>query len=139
MKSLKSGRPEIRTGVLPFSLNFRLAGFSNHLDHLLLNGAVEEALELASADRVLELADGLSFDLPDSLSRDFEDTSHLLERVGITVSDAVTQLDNLAFAVGEGLEHLLDSAAEHLLGGGVGGAAGTAPARKIEISAISSK
>src|SRR3954452_14822174 len=80
--------------------------------------AVEEALELAAAERVLQLADRLRLDLADPLPRHLEDPAHLLQRVGVAVPQAVPQLDDLALAVRQRLEHLLDLVLEHLLRGG---------------------
>src|SRR5205085_7111262 len=77
--------------------------------------AVEEALELAAADGVLQLAHRLGLDLADALARHLEDPAHLLQRVGVAVAQAVAQLDDLALAVGQRLEHLLDLVLEHLL------------------------
>jgi hypothetical protein len=64
---------------------------------------------------MLQLADGLGLDLPDALAGDLEDAADLFERVGVAVADAVAQLDDLALAVGQRLEHLLDLVLEHLL------------------------
>src|SRR5438270_441421 len=77
--------------------------------------AVEEALELAAADRVLEFADRLRLDLADPLSRHLEDSAHFLQRVGVAVSEAVAELDDLALAVRQRLQHVLDLVLEHLL------------------------
>ena len=65
--------------------------------------------ELAGADRVLQLADGFGLDLADALAGDLEDAADFFERVGVAVADAVAQLDDLALAVGQRLEHLLDA------------------------------
>src|SRR5215831_16963696 len=77
--------------------------------------SVEESFELAAAYRVLQLADGLGLDLPYPLARHLEDAADLLQRVGVTVAQAVAELDDLALAVGQRLEHLLDLVLEHLL------------------------
>src|SRR5262249_41556870 len=77
--------------------------------------AVEEALELAAADGMLQLAYGLGLDLADPLARHLEDAAHLLQRVGVAVAETVTQLDDLPLAVGQRLQHLLDLVLEHLL------------------------
>ena len=66
---------------------------------------------------MLELSDGLGLDLPDALARDLEDASDLFEGVGVPVPDAVAQFEDLALAVGERLEELLDALAEHVLCG----------------------
>src|SRR5579872_1232994 len=65
---------------------------------------LEEAFEHPRADRVLELPHGLGLDLADALAGDLEDPTDLLERVGVAVADAVTELDDLALAEGERLE-----------------------------------
>jgi hypothetical protein len=41
----------------------------------------------------------------------------LFERVGVAVADAVAELDDLALAVGQGLEHGLDAVEQHLTAG----------------------
>ncbi len=66
---------------------------------------------------MLEFADGLGLDLADALAGDFEDAADLFERVGVAVADAVTQLDDLALAVGERLEDDVDAVLEHFLRG----------------------
>src|SRR5947208_1870430 len=68
------------------------------------HGAVEEALELATAYRMLQLADRLGLDLADAFPSDFENAAHFLQRVGVAVAQAVTELDDLALAVGQSLE-----------------------------------
>ena len=60
---------------------------------------VHEAFELSCADGVLELSYRLCLDLPDTLTGDFEDSSDLFQCVCVAVPDAVSQLDNLAFAI----------------------------------------
>src|SRR5690606_36869085 len=72
---------------------------------------------------VLQFAYGLGLELADALARDLEDAAALFERVGVAIADAVAKLDDLALAVGEGLEDALDPLLEHLLGRGVGGCA----------------
>src|SRR3954471_6014905 len=81
-----------------------------------LAGTLEEALELSAPDRVLQLADRLGLDLADPLAGDLEDPADLLEGVGVAVAQAVAELDDLALAVGQGLQHLVDLLLEHLLG-----------------------
>ena len=63
---------------------------------------VEEARQLARPDRVAELADRLGLDLTDALAGHAEGQAHLLEGVGVAVTDAVPELDDLALAEGEG-------------------------------------
>src|SRR5690348_6624539 len=88
------------------------------------DSARQEAFELSGADGVLEFADGFGFDLADALAGDLEDAADFFERVGVPVADAVAQLDDLALAVGEGLEDLLDLVLEHLLRGALDGIVG---------------
>src|SRR5580704_8381380 len=68
---------------------------------------------------MLQLADGLGLDLADAFAGHLEDAAHLFQGVGVTVTQAVTQLDNLALAVGERLEDHVDLVLEHLLRGRV--------------------
>src|SRR5262249_37073424 len=86
--------------------------------------ALEEALELSAPHGVLELADGLGLDLADAFARHLEDAADLLEGVGVAVAEAVAELYDLALAVGQGLQDLVDLLLEHLLGGGVDRALG---------------
>src|SRR5213079_1265867 len=62
--------------------------------------AVKKTFKLATSYRMLQLADRLGFDLADALARHFEDSAHLLERVGVAVAQAVPQFDDLALAHG---------------------------------------
>ena len=63
--------------------------FRSVADHFFFfKGTVDEALEFAGTDGVLEFADGLGFDLPDTLAGDFEDPADLFERVSVAVTDA---------------------------------------------------
>src|SRR5207302_2450800 len=86
--------------------------------------AFEEPLELSASHRMLEFPDGLGLDLADPLARDLEDPADLLEGVGVAVPEPVAELDDLALAIGQGLEDLVDLLLEHLLGGGVDRALG---------------
>src|SRR4051794_36552660 len=97
--------PQWVATVFVISLESRLAG----------DAARQEPFELPRPDRVLELADRLGLDLPHALAGDLEDAADFLERVRVPVADAVAEFDDLALAVGEGLEHLLDLVLEHLL------------------------
>src|SRR5690348_3337720 len=84
----------------------------------------EEPFQLSAPHRMLELPDGLGLDLSHTLARDLEDPAHFLEGIGVAVAQAVTQLDDLALAVGQGLEDLVDLLLEHLLGRGIDRALG---------------
>src|SRR6202008_2778624 len=67
---------------------------------------------------MLQLADRLGLDLADALAGDFENPAHFFEGVSVAVAQAVAKLDNLALAVGQSLEHLLNFVFEHLLSSG---------------------
>ena len=60
---------------------------------------VHESFEFAGADGVLEFAYRFCLDLPDSLAGNFEDSADFLQGIRIAVTDSVSQLDNLAFAI----------------------------------------
>ena len=60
---------------------------------------VQETLEFASADGVLEFSYGLGLDLSDAFACNFEDSADFFERICVAVADSVSQLDNLAFAI----------------------------------------
>src|SRR5690606_38742080 len=77
--------------------------------------SIEEADQVLAAARLLQLAHRLGFDLADSLAGDLEDVPHLFECVAVTIAQAVTQLDDLALAVGEALEDVGDAVFQHLL------------------------
>src|SRR5262249_21219980 len=79
--------------------------------------ARQKSFELSCSHRMLQLADGLGFNLTHALARYLEDSAHFFERIGVTVTDAVAQLDDLALAVGQRLENLLDLVLEHFLRG----------------------
>src|SRR5262245_30645235 len=76
---------------------------------------VNEADQGLAFARLLELADGLGFDLPDSLPRDREDLPHLLQSVSVAVHQAVAKTENFALAVAELVEHVADAVLERLL------------------------
>ena len=68
---------------------------------------------------MLQLADGLVLHLAHALARDLEDAAHFLEGVGVAVADAVAELQDLALAVGEGAQDVVDPLAQELAGGGL--------------------
>src|SRR5947209_8720584 len=70
---------------------------------------------------MLQLANRLGLDLADALAGDFENSAHFFKGVCVAVAQAIPKLDNLALAVGEGLEHLFDLVLEHFLSGGADG------------------
>ncbi len=63
--------------------------------------AIDEAGQTRTAIRLLQLADGLGFDLPDALAGDREDLADFFERVGVAVGQAVAEPQDLALAVVE--------------------------------------
>src|SRR5206468_4333532 len=116
-RELFLARCRSRCGGNDRSSSPRLGEFPRHQG---AEGAVEEAFELAAADRMLQLANGLGFDLPNAFAGHFEYSANFFERVSVTVTEAVTQLDDLALAVGERFQDLLDLFLEHFLIGRVG-------------------
>src|SRR5262245_17263296 len=87
---------------------------------------IQKAHQLLAAAGLLELADGFGFDLADAFAGDFENVANLFQRVAVAVAQAVPQLDDLALAVAQGLEHLVDPRPQHLLRGAGGRALGGA-------------
>src|SRR5689334_11777991 len=73
---------------------------------------------------MLQLANGLSLNLPDALASDLKDPAHFFQRVCVTVAQAVPQLDDLALAIGQCFEDLLDLVLEHFLSRGTDGGFG---------------
>jgi len=83
--------------------------------------AVQKAIQLPGANRVLELAQSLGLDLTYARAGDPEDAAGLLERLRVVPSDSVALLDELALFGGHVGEDLLDSRPEfclRLLAGG---------------------
>src|SRR5262245_41743469 len=61
---------------------------------------LQETLELLGPNRVLQFADGLRFDLADAFAGHLKDPADFFEGVGVAVTQAIPQLDDLAFAIG---------------------------------------
>src|SRR6478609_8543973 len=76
----------------------------------------EESFQLPRPYRVLKFPDGFGLDLADAFTRHLEDAADFFEGICVPVANAVAELDDLALAVGQRLEHLLDLVLEHLLG-----------------------
>ena len=76
--------------------------------------AFEEALELAEARRVTELADRLGLDLADALASDLEDRGRPLRACGVAIAEAVAEFDDLPFALRQAGQHLVHLLLEHL-------------------------
>src|SRR5690242_9055011 len=77
---------------------------------------VEEPNQFATAARLLQLANCLRLDLANALPGNLENMTDFFQRVAVTVAQAVTQLDDLAFTIAERLKDLRDLAAKHFLG-----------------------
>src|SRR5579872_2702959 len=80
-----------------------------------LRQVLDETAQVVAAGVVLQLAQSFRFDLADALARDLEDSPRLFERITIAVSQAVTQLDDLALAIREALENVVDLVFEQLV------------------------
>src|SRR5947208_1615833 len=91
----------------------------NGLEHqeLVSDSTGEEAFKLARPNRMLELSNRFRFNLPHAFARHFKDATHFFQRVGVAVADAVAELDDLALAIRERLEDLLNFVFEHFLRG----------------------
>src|SRR5215510_7300025 len=107
--------PGIPAGYALVTAVVRIVSLDGGVDR----GAVQEARELARPHGVAQLAHGLGLDLAHALARHAEDATDLFQGVGIAVADAVAQLDDLALAEGERVEHLVDALAQHLVPGGL--------------------
>src|SRR5690606_37039346 len=70
---------------------------------------VQESDQVLDAAWLLQLAHRLGFDLSNPFARYFEDVSDFFERIAVTVTETVTQFDNFAFTIAEGLEHVVDA------------------------------
>ena len=74
---------------------------------------LEIILELARTAGVTQLGQRLGLDLADALARHAKLASNLLERTGMTVLKAKTQLDNLALALRKSIENLRELLLQH--------------------------
>ena len=72
-----------------------------------------------------QLPDGLVFDLADTLTGHVEDVAHFLQGVGTAVIHAETHTQHIGFALGQGVQDLLQSLCQQCIGSGIGGAGGT--------------
>jgi len=82
-------KPRVRRGS--FACSFRI--------HKL----VEESDQFLASARLLQFTDGFRFDLPNSFAGHLEYVPHFLQRVAVTVSQSISQLDNFTFAITESL------------------------------------
>ena len=65
---------------------------------------LQEALQLATADRMLQFTNRLGFDLPHPFSGNLEDPANFFQRVRIAIAQSVPESNDLAFTIGEGFE-----------------------------------
>ena len=77
-----------------------------------------------------------AIDLAHALASDLEDATDFLERVSVPVADAVAELDDLALAIAEALEHFGNSPAKHFLSGANGRVLGPAVGQQIAKVAV---
>src|SRR5690606_15608192 len=76
---------------------------------------VEEPDQLLAPAGLLELPHGLRLDLANAFARHLEDVADFFQRVAVPIAQAIPQLDDLAFAVAQRLQHFINAAAEHFL------------------------
>ena len=70
--------------------------------------------QFLAPNRLLELTDGLRLNLSDAFPRYLENVSDFFERIAVSVSKPLTELDDLAFPIAQGLEDLGNFQPEHL-------------------------
>src|SRR5438445_1541393 len=68
--------------------------------------SIEEALEVADAGRMTQLAQGLGFDLANAFASDVVHLADFLERPLVTIEQAEAHLQNLALALGQAGQHV---------------------------------
>src|SRR5438270_3205712 len=71
-------------------------------------GRFQETLQLPDPGRVTHFPQGFRLDLSDALSRDAELASYFFEGAAVTVNEAKPLLEHLPFAIGQGLQDVLD-------------------------------
>src|SRR5215212_629456 len=69
---------------------------------------VEVTAQLFAQVRVAQLAQRHGLDLPDALARDAKLDAYFFKRAIAAILQAITQLDNLALALGQLLQHFFD-------------------------------
>src|SRR5258706_6582817 len=92
-------------------------GSTNYAKELPRHTARQKPFQLPRPYRVLKLTNRLGFNLAHALARHLEDSADFFEGVGVAVADAVAEFDDLALAVCQRFEDLLDLILEHFLGG----------------------
>ena len=96
--------------------------------------AVEVPDPLGTAG-VTQLADGLVFDLADTLTGNAEDLTHFFQCVGTAVVHTEAHPQNIGFPLGQGVQNFLQGFAEQCVGGGVSGAGGQSVQERIRAGA----
>src|SRR5439155_16389763 len=82
---------------------------------------IEKCSELAGACGVAQLAQGLSFDLPNAFASDCKPPANLLQRVLRPVLQTKAHLDHFLFTRAEGVQHLRGLFLQIHVHGGCGG------------------
>ena len=83
-----------------------------------------EIPDFLGAAGVAELADGLVFNLADTLPGDAKNLAHFFQGVGAAVGHAEAHPQHLGFPLGQGSKNLLQGLSQQGVGGGVGRAGG---------------
>ena len=86
-------------------------------DYVFIANVINESFQVNCTSVMLEFLESFAFDLTNSLTCDFEDSSGFFKSVAVAVTKPVTQLDDFAFTVSQALENVVDLISQHLLGG----------------------
>jgi len=78
-------------------------------------GRFEEALQMAHACRVTQLAQRLRLNLAYAFARDVIHLADFFERAFVTVKQAETHFENFPFALGQGCQHVAQFLAEQTI------------------------
>ena len=84
-----------------------------------------EILDLLGAAGVAQLADGLIFDLADTLTGNAKDLAHFLQGVGAAVVHTEAHTQHISLTLGQRVQDLLQCLGKQGIGGCVSGAGGT--------------
>src|ERR1019366_1439475 len=80
----------------------------------------EEALQMAEAGGVTELAERLRFDLADALASDVVHVSDFFQRAAVAINEAKAHFDNLPFAFRETGQNAVQFLFEQTVAGSLG-------------------
>ena len=118
---MEVGKPAQRTGLgLDYHNADRIAGAAcrgNCRGSPVRVGLVEKPNQFLASTWLLQLPYCLGLDLPNTFTRHFENMADFFQRVAVSIAQAISQLDDLAFPVTECLEDRIDTTSQHLLGG----------------------